>query len=118
FILCFFVIFFWSAFEQAGASLTFFAEEQTNRDIPISIPGWLILAVYLALTIYLVKFFTWLLEGTKKTQWIVTGVLGAVIIILFALGKIQTFTQEVIPASWFQSINAIGILILDPLFTV
>jgi POT family proton-dependent oligopeptide transporter len=29
------VIFFWSAFEQAGASLTFFAEEQTNRDL-----GW------------------------------------------------------------------------------
>jgi len=33
FIVSFFVIFFWSAFEQAGASLTFFAEEQTNRMI-------------------------------------------------------------------------------------
>jgi POT family proton-dependent oligopeptide transporter len=33
FILCFFVIFFWSAFEQAGASLTFFAEEQTERTL-------------------------------------------------------------------------------------
>jgi POT family proton-dependent oligopeptide transporter len=31
FIVCFFVIFFWSAFEQAGASLTFFAEFQTQR---------------------------------------------------------------------------------------
>jgi POT family proton-dependent oligopeptide transporter len=31
FIVSFFVIFFWSAFEQAGASLTFFAEEQTQR---------------------------------------------------------------------------------------
>ncbi len=29
-----FVIFFWSAFEQAGVSLTFFAEEQTDRYIP------------------------------------------------------------------------------------
>ncbi|GGY03321.1 peptide MFS transporter [Paludibacterium paludis] len=28
-----FVIFFWSAFEQAGASLTFFADEQTNRNV-------------------------------------------------------------------------------------
>jgi POT family proton-dependent oligopeptide transporter len=117
FILCFFVIFFWSAFEQAGASLTFFAEEQTNRDIPITIPSWLILAVYIALTFYLVKFFTWLLEGTKKTQNIVTYVLLAVILGLFALGKIQTFTQAVIPASWFQSINAIGIVLLAPLFT-
>ncbi len=33
FIISFFVIFFWSAFEQAGASLTFFADEQTNRNI-------------------------------------------------------------------------------------
>ena len=33
FILSFFVIFFWSAYEQAGASLTFFADEQTNRSM-------------------------------------------------------------------------------------
>lgn len=33
YVVAFFVIFFWSAFEQAGASLTFFAQEQTNRNI-------------------------------------------------------------------------------------
>lgn len=33
YILAFFVIFFWSAYEQAGASLTFFADEQTDRHI-------------------------------------------------------------------------------------
>jgi POT family proton-dependent oligopeptide transporter len=44
FVVSFFVIFFWSAFEQAGASLSFFAAEQTelhidllNYDIP---PSW------------------------------------------------------------------------------
>jgi proton-dependent oligopeptide transporter, POT family len=41
FIIAFFVIFFWSAFEQAGASLTYFAQEQTDRsffgmDVPAS----------------------------------------------------------------------------------
>jgi POT family proton-dependent oligopeptide transporter len=36
FIISFFVIFFWAAYEQAGVSLTFFAEQQTNRTI-----GWL-----------------------------------------------------------------------------
>jgi POT family proton-dependent oligopeptide transporter len=36
FILAFFVIFFWSAFEQAGASLTLFADKQTERHIG----GW------------------------------------------------------------------------------
>jgi len=33
FILVFFVIFFWGAFEQAGASLTLFAERQTERTL-------------------------------------------------------------------------------------
>lgn len=33
YIIAFFVIFFWAAFEQAGASLTFFADEQTDREI-------------------------------------------------------------------------------------
>lgn len=36
YIIAFFVIFFWAAYEQAGASLTLFASEQTDR----SIFGW------------------------------------------------------------------------------
>lgn len=58
YIAAFFVIFFWAAFEQAGASLTYFAEEQTNRE-------------------------------------------------LFG---------ETIPTSYFQSINAVAIVIFAPLF--
>ncbi|MBL7713160.1 MAG: peptide MFS transporter [Chitinophagaceae bacterium] len=42
FILAFFVIFFWGAFEQAGASLTLFADKQTNR----TIFGWEMPASY------------------------------------------------------------------------
>lgn len=60
FIIAFFVIFFWSAFEQAGASLTFFAQEQTNRHI----------------------------FGTE------------------------------VPSSYFQSINAVAIVIFAPLFAI
>ena len=56
-LVCFFVIFFWGAYEQAGASLTFFASEQTKRDL---------------------GFFT-------------------------------------VPASWFQSLNSIFIIVLAPL---
>lgn len=33
YIIAFFVIFFWAAYEQAGASLTLFASEQTDRSI-------------------------------------------------------------------------------------
>lgn len=42
FIISGFVIFFWAAFEQAGASLTFFAEEQTDR----SLLGWTVPASF------------------------------------------------------------------------
>jgi len=42
FILAFFVIFFWGAFEQAGASLTLFADRQTDRHIL----GWEMPASY------------------------------------------------------------------------
>jgi proton-dependent oligopeptide transporter, POT family len=42
FILAFFVIFFWGAFEQAGASLTLFADRQTER----TIFGWEMPASY------------------------------------------------------------------------
>lgn len=38
FIMAFFVIFFWAAFEQAGSSLTLFADRSTDRIIPIL--GW------------------------------------------------------------------------------
>lgn len=58
YIIAFFVIFFWSAFEQAGISLTYFAEEQTNRNI-----------------------LSWTM-----------------------------------PASWFQSFNAVFVVLLAPVF--
>jgi proton-dependent oligopeptide transporter, POT family len=41
-IIMLFVIFFWMCFEQAGASLTFFANEQTNR----TVLGWEMPASY------------------------------------------------------------------------
>jgi POT family proton-dependent oligopeptide transporter len=58
FILAFFVIFFWMAFEQAGASLTVFADRQTDRGL-----------------------FGW-----------------------------------TVPASWFQSVNAVAIVLFAPVF--
>jgi proton-dependent oligopeptide transporter, POT family len=58
FILSFFVIFFWMAFEQAGASLTVFADRQTERGL-----------------------FGW-----------------------------------TVPASWFQSVNAVAIVLFAPVF--
>jgi POT family proton-dependent oligopeptide transporter len=60
YIAAFFVIFFWSAFEQAGASLTLFADQQTDR----TIGGW------------------------------------------------------EMPASWFQSVNPLAIILFAPVFAM
>lgn len=46
FILAFFVIFFWSAFEQAGSSLTLFADRSTERLITIGSWSWEIPTTY------------------------------------------------------------------------
>ena len=42
FILAFFVIFFWACFEQAGASLTLFADQQVDREINVHISRFVI----------------------------------------------------------------------------
>jgi POT family proton-dependent oligopeptide transporter len=61
FIVAFFVIFFWSAFEQAGASLTFFAEEQTQRDLSFFVvPASLFQSLNSIFIVTLAPLFAWL----------------------------------------------------------
>jgi POT family proton-dependent oligopeptide transporter len=88
YIIAFFVIFFWSAFEQAGASLTFFASEQTDR----SIFGWLMPAsffqIFNALFIVIfapvsVYFWNWL---HKKNMEPSSPVKQAIGLALLAIG--------------------------------
>jgi len=61
FVVSFFVIFFWSAFEQAGASLTFFAEEQTNRTLgSYTIPSSFFQSLNSTFVIAFAPLFAWL----------------------------------------------------------
>lgn len=61
FILSFFVIFFWSAFEQAGASLTFFADEQTQRDLGFyTVPASFFQSLNSIFVIVFAPLFAWL----------------------------------------------------------
>lgn len=61
FTVSFFVIFFWSAFEQAGASLTFFAEEQTQRDLGFFIvPASFFQSLNSMFVVGLAPLFAWL----------------------------------------------------------
>lgn len=118
FILAFFVIFFWGAFEQAGASLTLFADRQVHRDIKIFIPGWLILATGVAIIYFLSKGLAWFFEWKKNTGLIVTAVVTAILLGLYLTGYIPNFNKDEFPASWFQSVNPLAVILLAPIFTI
>jgi proton-dependent oligopeptide transporter, POT family len=61
FIVCFFVIFFWSAFEQAGASLTFFAENQTQRHLgAYTVPASFFQSLNSLFVVAFAPLFAWL----------------------------------------------------------
>jgi POT family proton-dependent oligopeptide transporter len=61
FIVAFFVIFFWSAFEQAGASLTLFADRQTQRDLGwVNVPASLFQSLNSIFVILFAPVFAWL----------------------------------------------------------
>ncbi|PIU19731.1 MAG: MFS transporter [Elusimicrobia bacterium CG08_land_8_20_14_0_20_59_10] len=73
FIMVFFCIFFWSAFEQAGSSLTLFADQETNRWINIFGWHWQFPAGYFQ---SLNPFFIVLLAPFFSKMWINLGETG------------------------------------------
>ena len=127
FTVCFFVIFFWGAFEQAGASLTFFADEQTDRVVSLKIPVWLLYLLGTALLVFIVSLFKKAAKNLasafdKELRITVYGLL-----ILFAASIIgaeiylvlegQSFVWiKEIPASWFQSLNSLFVVGFAPFF--
>jgi POT family proton-dependent oligopeptide transporter len=127
FIVAFFVIFFWSAFEQAGASLTFFADEQTNREVGLNTPVWSITALSALLLFYIFSLFKKTSKnlGTaydKELRFTIYGLLflfaASIVagnIYLISLGKKSIELKE-IPAAWFQSLNSIFVVTFAPVF--
>lgn len=61
FIVSFFVVFFWSAFEQAGASLNLFADRQTDRDLGFYVvPASLFQSLNSTFVVLFAPLFAWL----------------------------------------------------------
>ncbi|AWO01893.1 MFS transporter [Chitinophaga alhagiae] len=126
FIVSFFVIFFWTAFEQAGASLTFFADEQTNRELNWNIPLWLISLLSAGLIYLIYKAFRRaqanLQTDPPGVRVIIYTLLGAAAayllylnISLYAGGESGIPLKE-LPASTFQSLNSIFVVTFAPFF--
>ena len=123
FTVSFFVIFFWSAFEQAGASLTFFAEEQTDRKLT-----WFALSPdYSWIVTYskIVYNYLWLAPTIMMLRLIVFNFLpkyrkGAIItivvyLILVLVSFMLSRNSFEVPTSFFQSLNSIFVVTLAPL---
>jgi POT family proton-dependent oligopeptide transporter len=69
FSVSFFVVFFWSAFEQAGASLTFFAEEQTQRDLGFfTVPASFFASLNSIYVVLFAPLFAWLWLKLGKSE--------------------------------------------------
>ncbi len=117
FIAAFFVIFFWAAFEQAGASLTFFADEQMNRTVNINSSYGLVYLVIAAFAGLLYYTLQRIMEIPKEFK-ILFSVIGIYLLFLVGKGFIGTdnFVLAEIPASAFNSVNAIFIVVLAPVF--
>ena len=127
FVVCFFVIFFWAAFEQAGASLTIFADAQTDRHLGLKVPVWAVSLVsagllYFIFTLYKKATANLAAAFDKELRITVYGLLvlfaGAIIaanIYLLKTGQPYVSKDE-IPASWFQSLNSTFVVLFAPLF--
>ncbi|MFT4033601.1 MAG: peptide MFS transporter [Siphonobacter sp.] len=71
YIVSFFVIFFWAAFEQTGVSLTFFADEQVDREVlGITLPPALfqVLNPFFVVTCAPLLAFIWRLLGNRNME--------------------------------------------------
>ena len=119
YILAFFVVFFWAAFEQAGASLTYFAEEQTDRFLP----NFFDLNLTLTRKVVSIVIFTVLSVGVtyfvgrqlKKSFDLPTYL--SVIIFAVTISFIFFSSGEEVNTSYFGSLNPIFIIILAPVMS-
>jgi len=127
FIVAFFVVFFWSAFEQAGASLTFFADEQTNRHLGLNIPSWIIYPIGAALLFLIYKLFAKAKTALgnqedsrlRNTVFALLGLAATGLIYGIAhviLSGNSNFLLEELPASTFQSLNSLFVVSFAPVF--
>ena len=125
YIVAFFVIFFWAAFEQAGASLTFFAEEQTQREVGLHLSRGLMIGIYgtiiTLLSLLSYKVLTQMKNEQKGVRELILFVLiGGIVAIAYLIFTLNANGVNIdkIPASAFQSVNAIAIVIFAPLFSM
>jgi POT family proton-dependent oligopeptide transporter len=116
-ILCAFNIFFWMGFEQAGGTMTLFADEQTDRNIGGL--GMFFIAAFVFACAYNFRNST-KDQASGKALWLgLTGMFALLGIGAVGLGiyDLATGSTTNIPASQFQAVNPLLIVALAPSFS-
>lgn len=126
FSVAFFVVFFWSAFEQAGASLTFFTDEQTDRSLNLNVPVWVINLLSLGLLSLVASMWKKAIKNLRENDkslligaQIVMGIIAIGLIYFNASFYIKgqgSWSVNEIGAGAFQSLNSVFVVSLAPLF--
>jgi len=124
-VLAFFSIFFWAAFEQAGASMNIFARDYTDRSLVGS--GILIFkfisAIISALPVIILTFlFFGMYRSIGKIYKTSMMFMALTVIILWGMISFMIYDQFTaekieVPATWFLTLNALFIFTLAPLFS-
>ncbi|MBF00062.1 peptide MFS transporter [Flavobacterium coralii] len=122
-IFAFFTVFFWASFEQAGGSMTIFAEKYTQRELTGStasvfkvINALLTVVPLIIITYVLGKLF----GQTFKKYPVGNSILGfsfAVIwgVVIWMLYREFTKDETVVAASWFGILNSFFIIAFAPM---
>jgi POT family proton-dependent oligopeptide transporter len=116
-ILCAFNIFFWMGFEQAGGTMTLFADDKTDRSL-----GWVSMIVIVGVILgAAVNIFLSTREQVHaRGFWL--GVSGLFVVaagLVAGPGILELLNtgRYVLPAAQFQAINPLLIVALGPLFS-
>ena len=124
-VLAFFTIFFWWAFEQAGGSMTIFANDYTDRVLTGN--GATTFKIFnTILTVIPMLIITWVLAMLFKqtfSKYSLSNILLAVgfaiiwAIVIWMLGREFMADTAEVPASWFGILNSFFIIAFAPLFS-
>lgn len=120
-----FTVFFWAAFEQAGGSMTIFAEKFTQRELfgnsasLFKIADTLLTIVPLLIITYvLIKLFSKTFKKYSKGNIILS--LSFIIIwaiVLWKVGREFSAIGTEVPATWFGILNSLFIVVFAPVFS-
>lgn len=121
----FFTVFFWAAFEQAGGSMTIFAEKYTDRTLSgfsadiFRIVNTLITIIPLGIISYVLIKLVQQTFAKYKLSNLFLGTSFTIIwgIVIYMLYRQFSSESTEVPATWFTILNSLFIISLAPIFS-